>query len=74
MGETKKKIPKSLDPLALKGSMRVKNNQMPHWIITPSFWCATNLFTFIFMLLLGLGFFFYHETTKLNDFMIRYDD
>jgi hypothetical protein len=53
---------------------RLWNNTQPHWIVTPTFWCASNLFTFLFMLLLALGYFFYYETVKLEEFQIRYDD
>ena len=27
-----------------------RNNAIPYWIGTPTFWCATNLFTFLFMM------------------------
>ena len=58
----------------LKGKEKVFNNQASHWIVTPTFWCASNLFTFMFMLLIALGYFFFYEANKLNEEWIRYDD
>ena len=54
--------------------MKVYNNAIPNWIVTPTFWCATNLFTFLFMMFCALSYFFYHEANKLNEVIIRYDD
>jgi hypothetical protein len=53
---------------------QVLNNYMSHWLVTPTFWCASNLLTFIFMLLLALGYFLFNEAEKLNSFEIRYDE
>lgn len=42
--------------------------------MTPTFWCASNLFTFMFMLLIALGYFFFYEANKLSEEMLRYDE
>ena len=80
-------VPRSLDPskyyslftnlcftenLPLK--MRILNNHMAHMKATPTFWCASNLLTFNFMIFLAVGYFLYFEANRLEAFEIRYDD
>lgn len=50
------------------------NNQASHFLVTPTFWCALNLLTFIFMLLIAMGLFLMFEATNLRDFEIEYGD
>ena len=54
--------------------MKIYNNAIPNWIVTPTFWCATNLFTFLFMMFCALSYFFYFEASKLHEVSVRYDD
>ena len=58
----------------LKGMMKIYNNAIPNWIVTPTFWCATNLLTFLLMICCALSYFFYFEAHALNELEIRYDD
>ena len=58
----------------LKGWMKIYNNAIPNWIVTPTFWCATNLLTFLLMICCALSYFFYFEAHALNELEIRYDD
>ena len=61
-------VPTTLDPRRLKGMNKLLNNQSDHWLVTPTFWCATNLLTFMLMLLMGTAYFLYFEASKLADF------
>ena len=40
--------------------------------MTPTFWCATNLLTFMMMALLAAGYFLFFDAQKLNDFELDY--
>jgi hypothetical protein len=56
----------------LKGMERISNNQLDHWLITPSFWCATCLLTALMMLLFGIGFFLFYKSYQLQTLTIEY--
>ena len=58
----------------LRGMMKIYNGAIPNWIVTPTFWCATNLLTFLLMIFVALSYFFYAEANVLHMKQIRYDD
>lgn len=51
---------------------RVANNQIDHVLVTPSFWCASNLMTFLMILLAGVGYVLYSEAYRLGEFEFEY--
>ena len=74
MDTANKRIPKTLNPKELTGWEKTQNNQSNHMLITPTFWCASNLLSLMFMLLLAMSFFIYHEVDKINEVKVRYDE
>jgi len=50
------------------------NNQASHVLVTPNFWCALNILTGIFLVLIALGLFLMFEATSLRDFEIEYGE
>ena len=62
------------DVTKLKGMMKIKNQRIPHILITPTFTCAMIIYAILAVILGLLGSLSYLKATENNDFRIRYDD
>lgn len=76
MSEAKKKEDEYVetDITKLKGWAKIKNQQIAHILITPTFKCAIVCYLVMFVVLAGFGAISVLRAAEINDQLYRYDN